>query len=96
MTELKVLHINDSKNERGAEKTVMKILVLVISALMRFNYIVHHPQLTDIPKILETPYVGSDKKNKKPPYKHEIEMIKEREFNEHLLEQIVGESAVQS
>ena len=30
---LKVLHINDSKNVRGAEKTVMKILALVILAL---------------------------------------------------------------
>lgn len=28
------------------------------------NYIVHHDSFKDIPKILETPYVGEDKKNK--------------------------------
>lgn len=93
---MKVLHINDSKNERGARKDRHENIGFGHIGFDALSYIVHHPQLTDIPKILETPYVGSDKKNKKPPYKHEIEMIKEREFNEHLLEQIVGESAVQS
>ena len=48
----------------------------------------HHPQLTHVPKILETPYVGEDKKDKKPPYKLEIEMLKNGTFDEGLLEKI--------
>ena len=28
------------------------------------NYVVHHDTFKNIPKILETPYVGEDKKNK--------------------------------
>ena len=54
------------------------------------NYVVHHPQLMEIPKILETPYVGEDKNNKKPPYKHEIEMFRNQQFNENLLDDILS------
>ena len=52
------------------------------------NYIVHHPQLTNIPKILETPYVGPDKNSKKAPYKFEIEMFKNQTFDENVLDKI--------
>ncbi|MEC2052437.1 deoxyribonuclease IV, partial [Bacillus amyloliquefaciens] len=48
-------------------------------------------QLADIPKILETPYVGEDKKNKKPPYRFEIEMLKEKQFDKELLEKILAQ-----
>ena len=40
----------------------MKILALVILASTLLNYVVHHDAFKDIPKILETPYVGEDKK----------------------------------
>jgi deoxyribonuclease IV len=53
------------------------------------NYIVHHPQLTEVPKILETPFVGEDKENKKPPYAFEIEMLRQQKFNEDLLDRII-------
>ena len=56
------------------------------------NYIVHHPQLTDVPKILETPYVGEDKNNKKPPYKYEIDMLRSKIFNENLQNEIMLEA----
>ncbi|BBP90764.1 hypothetical protein BsIDN1_43820 [Bacillus safensis] len=55
------------------------------------SYIVHHPQLQDVPKILETPYVGEDKKKKNPPYKFEIAMLKEKQFDEGLLDKITGQ-----
>ena len=55
------------------------------------HYIVHHPQLTHVPKILETPYVGEDKDNKKAPYKHEIAMFRSKNFNENLLNEIMLE-----
>ena len=38
---------------------------------------VHHPLLNGIPKILETPYF-----NEKPPYKQEIEMLKDGQYIE--------------
>ena len=43
----------------------------------------HHDSFKDIPKILETPYVGEDKKIK-PPYKLEIEMLKQQQFDPEL------------
>ncbi|KPL58590.1 deoxyribonuclease IV [Rossellomorea vietnamensis] len=85
---LKVLHINDSKNERGAAKDRHENLGFGHIGFKALNYIVHHPQLKDIPKILETPYVGEDKKNKKPPYKFEIEMLRNQTFDEEVLTKI--------
>ncbi|MGO4887203.1 deoxyribonuclease IV [Anaerobacillus sp. MEB173] len=81
---IKVLHINDSKNERGARKDRHENIGFGHIGFKALNEIVHHPQLMSVPKILETPYVGTDKNNKKPPYKHEIEMLKAKDFNERL------------
>lgn len=86
---LKVLHINDSKNERGAGKDRHENIGFGKIGFNTLNYIIHHDQLKDVPKILETPYVGEDKKNKKPPYKFEIEMLKKQNFEEDLLEKIM-------
>ncbi len=55
------------------------------------NKIVHHPQLQDLPKILETPFVGEDKKNKKAPYRFELDMLKSQTFNPGLLEDILNQ-----
>ncbi|WP_077621486.1 deoxyribonuclease IV [Sediminibacillus massiliensis] len=88
---LKVIHVNDSKNERGASKDRHENIGFGHIGYQALRYIVHHPQLSDLPKILETPYVGEDKKNKKPPYKFEIEMIKGNEFVTDLKDQIVAQ-----
>ncbi|BAB05105.1 deoxyribonuclease IV [Halalkalibacterium halodurans] len=88
---IKVLHINDSKNPRGAAKDRHENIGFGHIGFKALHYIVHHPQLQDIPKILETPYVGEDKKNKKPPYKFEIDMIRNGTFHEGLLEKIVAQ-----
>jgi len=88
---LKVLHVNDSKNSKGAAKDRHENIGyghIGFEALMK---IVHHPQLMEIPKILETPYVGEDKKDKKAPYKYEIEMLRDRTFNSNLLNDILGQ-----
>lgn len=87
---LKVLHINDSKNERGMRKDRHANIGFGHIGFSALNYIVSHPQLQDIPKILETPYVGEDKNNKKAPYKQEINMLRSQEFNENLLEAITA------
>ncbi|MED2972532.1 deoxyribonuclease IV [Fictibacillus sp. B-59209] len=86
---LKVLHINDSKNERGARKDRHENIGFGKIGFDALNYIVHHPQLGYVPKILETPYVGTDKNNKKPPYQLEIEMLKNKEFVPTLQEQLL-------
>lgn len=83
---LKVLHINDSKNEVGMRKDRHENIGFGHIGFDALSYIVHHPQLTDVPKILETPFVGEDKNNKKAPYKHEIEMLKSKQFEENLLD----------
>ncbi|WP_221565612.1 deoxyribonuclease IV [Alkalihalobacillus sp. TS-13] len=88
---IKVLHINDSKNECGAGKDRHENVGFGKIGFDTLNYVVHHPQLEEIPKILETPYVpvNGDKKNKKPPYKFEIEMLHGKKYDEQLLEKIV-------
>ncbi len=87
---IKVVHVNDSKNERGARKDRHENIGFGHIGFDALDYIIHHPQLSEVPKILETPYVGADKKNKKAPYKHEIEMIRGRQFDTDLLEKITG------
>ncbi|WP_027407825.1 deoxyribonuclease IV [Anoxybacteroides tepidamans] len=86
---LKVLHINDSKNVRGSRKDRHENIGFGHIGFQALNYIVHHPQLASIPKILETPYVGEDKNNKKPPYRFEIAMLRERQFDEDVLQKIM-------
>ncbi|PWA12545.1 deoxyribonuclease IV [Pueribacillus theae] len=89
MDRLKVLHINDSKNPMGSQKDRHENIGFGYIGFDALQYIVHHPQLTSIPKILETPYVGTDKKNKKPPYKLEIEMLRSKNFNEKMKEMLL-------
>ncbi|WP_026771160.1 MULTISPECIES: deoxyribonuclease IV [Sediminibacillus] len=88
---LKVIHVNDSKNVRGAGKDRHENIGFGHIGFDALRNIVHHPQLEALPKILETPYVGEDKKNKKPPYKFEIEMLKGDSFVRDLKEQIVSQ-----
>jgi deoxyribonuclease IV len=87
---LKVLHINDSKNTVGMRKDRHENIGFGHIGFDALSYIVHHPQLADVPKILETPFVGEDKNNKKAPYKHEIAMLKSRQFEENLLDIIMN------
>ncbi len=72
---LLVIHLNDSKNERGAHKDRHENLGYGYIGFDTLNKFVHHPRLKNIPKILETPYIDD-----KPPYKYEIEMLKKGEF----------------
>lgn len=78
---LKVLHINDSKNIRGAAKDRHENIGFGEIGFEALQYIVHHPQLMELPKILETPFVGVDAKSKEAPYKYEIEMLRTKQYN---------------
>lgn len=88
---VKVVHVNDSKNERGAHKDRHENIGFGHIGFETLHYIVHHPQFKELPKILETPFVGEDKKNKKPPYKFEIEMLRNGQFDHKLLEKIIAQ-----
>jgi deoxyribonuclease IV len=86
---LKVLHINDSKNSVGMRKDRHENIGFGHIGFKALSYIVHHPQLTQVPKILETPFVGEDKNNKKAPYRFEMNMLREKTFDEDLLSKIL-------
>jgi len=83
---IKVVHINDSKNERGASKDRHENIGFGYIGFEPIHRIVHHEALKDVPKILETPWVGSDAKNKKAPYKYEIAMLRTGEYNPDVID----------
>lgn len=74
LDQLAAIHINDSKNEQGAHKDRHANLGDGHIGFDTLKYIVHHPKLAHIPKILETPYIDDPDREgyKLPPYKEEI------------------------
>ncbi len=76
---LKCIHINDSKNIKGAKKDRHENIGYGTIGFDNLIKIIYNPKLDNIPKILETPYI-----NDKPPYKEEISMIREKKFNDNL------------
>ena len=88
---LKCIHINDSKNELGSHKDRHENIGLGTIGFDNMINIIYNKRIENIPKILETPYVDDLEKNKKreyPPYKFEINMIKDKKNNKNLLEDI--------
>lgn len=88
---LKVLHINDSKNPFKSHKDRHANIGEGSIGFDTLNKIVHHPQLTHIPKILETPWLKlEDGKTQLAPYKHEIAMLRSGEYNPNLMSDILS------
>ena len=81
---LKVVHINDSKNELESHKDRHENIGYGKIGFENLIKIIYNDKIKGIPKILETPYV-----EKKPPYKQEIEMIRNKNFNSNLLNDIL-------
>lgn len=88
LNRLKVVHLNDSKNECGAHKDRHANIGFGTIGFDSLNYIAHHPQLEAVPKIMETPYVGEDKKNSFAPYAYEIAMLKKQAFDSKMLDKV--------
>ena len=80
---LKVVHINDSKNELEAHKDRHENIGFGTIGFNTLLKIIYHDKLKEVPKILETPYV-----EKSAPYKYEIEMIRNKKFNDGLKEEL--------
>ena len=85
------VHINDSKNPLGSHKDRHENIGFGTIGFDNLIKIIYHDKLKNVSKILETPYLGEDELSKNklyPPYKFEIEMIKQRSFDASLLEKI--------
>ncbi|WP_149426949.1 MULTISPECIES: deoxyribonuclease IV [Exiguobacterium] len=78
---LGVIHVNDSKNIRGARKDRHENIGFGEIGFDALHRVVHHTALAHLPKILETPYIGLDPKKKVAPYKQEIDMLRSGAFD---------------
>ncbi len=71
-----MFHINDSKNPRGARKDRHAPLGAGQIGYQALHDIVHHDAAKGKPVILETPWIGLDKKRTRPMYEAEIALLK--------------------
>ena len=78
---LGVIHVNDSKNVRGARKDRHENIGYGEIGFDKLNRIIHHEAFAQLPKILETPYIPVSEKTKVAPYKQEIEMFRANQFD---------------
>ena len=88
---LKCIHINDSKNEISSHKDRHENIGYGKVGFENILKVIYNEKLENIPMILETPYVSKNDESKTkeyPPYKFEIEMIKNKKFNPNLIEDI--------
>ena len=85
------VHINDSKNPISSHKDRHENIGLGTISFNSLLNVIYNDLLKDVPKILETPYIGDNNESKDrlyPPYKFEIEMIRNKKFDINLLENI--------
>lgn len=75
--EIAAFHINDSKNECGASKDRHANIGHGHIGLSALRYIVNHPSFSQIPKILETPWISAPNDSGKTvaPYLEEIKLL---------------------
>ena len=88
LSKLACIHINDSKNIMGSHKDRHENIGIGTIGFNNLINIIYNSRLDNIPKILETPYIGDTDDSKErlyPPYKFEIEMIKNKEFDQDFL-----------
>ena len=76
---LHCIHINDSKNPIASHKDRHENIGYGTIGFDNLINVIYNPRLDNIPKILETPWIGDF-----APYKEEIEMIRNKEFNSNL------------
>jgi deoxyribonuclease-4 len=91
LDKLAVVHLNDSKNPRGAGKDRHAPVGAGWIGFEALKRIVDHEKLAHLPMILETPWIGKDDASQRPMYEAEIALLRgdphERfggEFLEHV------------
>ena len=85
------IHINDSKNPIASHKDRHANLGDGYIGFENLIKIIYNEKLSNIPKILETPYIGNtdeDKERLYPPYRFEIEMIKNKKYDNNVKDKI--------
>ena len=78
------IHINDSKNEISSHKDRHENIGFGTIGFNNLINIIYNERLGEIPRILETPYIDREY----PPYKYEIEMIRNKVFDEDLINKV--------
>ena len=85
------IHVNDSKNEMGAKKDRHANFGEGHIGFDTLINVIYNERLKDLPFILETPYIGDEDDSKEriyPPYKFEIEMIRNKSFDPTIKDKI--------
>lgn len=86
-----VVHLNDSKNFRGAKKDRHAPLGSGMIGFEAIKRVVYHEKLQHLPMILETPWIGKQKSTQRPMYKVEIALLRgnvAEQFDETFLEDV--------
>lgn len=78
------IHINDSKNVVNSHKDRHANIGLGTIGFDNLINVIYNEKLKNISKILETPYIEGH-----APYKEEIEMIREKKFNDDLISKVI-------
>lgn len=73
------IHVNDSKNIIGSHKDRHENIGYGNIGFDTLINVIYNKRLENVPKILETPWIDGY-----PPYKFEIDMIKDKKFNPNL------------
>ena len=84
LSKIKCVHVNDSKNIKGSHKDRHENIGFGEIGFENLINVIYNKRLENIPKILETPYIEEF-----PPYKLEIEMIRNKKFNDKLKEEVI-------
>lgn len=94
LDKIKCIHVNDSKNELGTHKDRHANIGIGTIGFNNLINVIYNEKFANVPKILETPYIGNTDDSKErlyPPYKYEIEMIKNKTYNQNFLNEIRNE-----
>ncbi|WP_341279059.1 deoxyribonuclease IV [Paenibacillus sp. FSL H8-0537] len=86
-----VVHVNDSKNPRGAAKDRHTPIGSGYLGYDAIQAIVHHEGLKGRPFVLETPWIGKDAKTERPMYEVEIALLRgevQQRFGDSFLEDV--------
>ena len=85
LSKIHCIHVNDSKNELASHKDRHANIGYGTIGFDNLINVIYNPRLENIPKILETPWIGEY-----PPYKLEIDMIMNKKFNPNLEQDLLN------
>ena len=88
LSKIKCVHVNDSLNEINTHKDRHANIGYGKIGFESLIKIIYHEKLKSIPKILETPYTSISGERLYPPYKFEIDMIRNKKIDENLIKNI--------